>query len=282
MKSTTFALASLLSTAVFAHGHQHADKHAKRDVVWVTDYDYVTEIVGETTTIWVTSSGGSGGKPTTVTSTMDSASPSASASAAQFFQPSSAASVQSSAAAQAPSSESASSSATSSAAPASSAESSSPTQAAPSTFATSTSAAASSAAPSSTVQSSSATTSSSAAASSTASSSSSSGECTEGSPCAGDITYYDTGLGACGETNANTDHVIALPHGLMGTQSNGNPYCGRTVSITCESTGKTATATVVDKCMGCDGYSIDLSPAVFDELADESVGRTTATWYFTD
>jgi hypothetical protein len=68
----------------------------------------------------------------------------------------------------------------------------------------------------------------------------------------------------------------------MGEQSNGNPYCGRTISITCDATGKSTTATVVDKCMGCMGYSIDLSPGAFDELDSESVGRTTAHWYFTN
>lgn len=66
----------------------------------------------------------------------------------------------------------------------------------------------------------------------------------------------------------------------MGTQSNGNPYCGKTITIQCKATGKKTTATVVDKCMGCTGYSIDLSNAAFLELDDLSVGRTTADWWF--
>lgn len=37
--------------------------------------------------------------------------------------------------------------------------------------------------------------------------------------------------------------------GMMGGQSNGNPFCGREVAITLD--GKTATGKVVDKCMGC-------------------------------
>lgn len=36
---------------------------------------------------------------------------------------------------------------------------------------------------------------------------------------------------------------------MMGEISNGNPFCGRKVSITAN--GKTVTATAVDKCMGC-------------------------------
>lgn len=108
-----------------------------------------------------------------------------------------------------------------------------------------------------------------------------SNECSSDSPCKGDITYYQAGLGACGFTNdRDIQNVVALPHGLMGTKSNGNPYCGKTVTITCLATGKTTTATVVDKCMGCDGFSIDLSNAAFLDLDDLAVGRTSASWYF--
>jgi rare lipoprotein A (peptidoglycan hydrolase) len=66
----------------------------------------------------------------------------------------------------------------------------------------------------------------------------------------------------------------------MGPLSNDNPYCGKTITITCTATGKTTTAVVVDKCMGCTGYAIDLSNAAFDELDSEAVGRTPGTWYF--
>ncbi|OBT76411.1 hypothetical protein VF21_03665 [Pseudogymnoascus sp. 05NY08] len=109
---------------------------------------------------------------------------------------------------------------------------------------------------------------------------SSNGECTSGSPCSGDITFYQAGLGACGETtNGATEKVVALPHEFMGTQSNGNPFCGKTVTINYK--GATVQATVVDKCMGCVGRDLDLSTAAFDGLGiAESVGRTQADWYF--
>jgi hypothetical protein len=68
---------------------------------------------------------------------------------------------------------------------------------------------------------------------------------------------------------------------MMGLESNNNPYCGKTIAITCIATGKSTTATVVDKCMGCDGFSIDLSNAAFLDLDDLAIGRTKATWYFT-
>ena len=278
MKSAIFT-ASLLASAALAHQHQHARHHNKRqnDVVWVTDYDYVTEIVGLTTTYWV-----SAGEEVTATYHQNpTLSPPASTSdaAPQFFQSSSAA------AAPAPQSTT-----TVAAAPApvvtSSAAPPPPPPATTTTTTTTTSVPPPPPAPTTLVTSTTSAAPPPPASSSTAPSSgggsSSGGQCSEGSPCSGDITYYDTGLGACGITSTDDQNVVALPYEFMGTQSNGNPYCGRTIAITCDTTGKTSTATVVDKCMGCTGMSIDLSPAVFNELASESVGRTTASWYFTD
>jgi len=73
--------------------------------------------------------------------------------------------------------------------------------------------------------------------------------------------------------------VIALSALLMGTVSNGNPYCGKTVTIM--SGGNSIKATVVDKCPVCSEYSIDLSNKAFLGLGyDLGVGRTNATWYF--
>ncbi|KAI9054130.1 hypothetical protein LZ554_001301 [Drepanopeziza brunnea f. sp. 'monogermtubi'] len=105
------------------------------------------------------------------------------------------------------------------------------------------------------------------------------GDCSSGSPCKGDITYYEAGLGACGFTHdGNVDKVIALPHEMMGYQSNGNPFCGKTVTI--KLGDKTVQAEVVDKCMGCKDRAIDLSIAAFKELADMAIGRTQAVWWF--
>lgn len=64
-----------------------------------------------------------------------------------------------------------------------------------------------------------------------------------------------------------------MPHGIMTSND-----CGKTVTI--EYGGKTATATVVDKCMGCDASSIDMSRHLFGELADLGAGRLTGVkWY---
>ncbi|KAJ5875664.1 Allergen Asp f 7 [Penicillium subrubescens] len=130
---------------------------------------------------------------------------------------------------------------------------------------------------------------SSAAPSSTSSASSSSssstssgytGSCSEGSPCTGDITYYDTATtssnpSSCGTTNdGTTELVLALPHGIM---TDGD--CGKSVTIT--HNGVSKTGTVVDKCMGCDNNSVDLSRAFFEALAGSlDAGRIAGVeWY---
>ncbi|KAI1303499.1 RlpA-like double-psi beta-barrel-protein domain-containing protein-containing protein [Xylaria venustula] len=88
----------------------------------------------------------------------------------------------------------------------------------------------------------------------------------------GDITYYQPGLGACGETSTDSEAVVAL----STSQYDGN--CGKTMTITKD--GKTAKAKVVDKCVSCASGSIDVSSTVFQSLVDLSVGRTTVTWSF--
>ncbi|CAI7600721.1 unnamed protein product, partial [Penicillium discolor] len=105
------------------------------------------------------------------------------------------------------------------------------------------------------------------------------GVCSEGSPCDGDITFYDTATtstnpSSCGTTNDGTvENVLALPHGIM-TDSD----CGKTVTITYK--GQTATGIVVDKCMGCDNGSVDLSRHLFGQLAPMDKGRVDgAKWY---
>jgi hypothetical protein len=113
-------------------------------------------------------------------------------------------------------------------------------------------------------------------------SSSSGGPC-EGpsSGCSGDVTHWDGGLGACGwNVNTASDMQIALPHELMGTQSNGNPYCGRSLTIK-KPSGGTVQATVGDKCMGCEGDSIDLTNALFQAVVPGGDGRVSGVeWYF--
>ena len=68
---------------------------------------------------------------------------------------------------------------------------------------------------------------------------------------------------------------------MMGTQSNGNPYCGRMAKITLN--GNSVTGKLVDKCGACVGQSIDLSDHLFATLgASTTTGRYhDVEWSFT-
>ncbi|EFQ98836.1 hypothetical protein MGYG_01851 [Nannizzia gypsea CBS 118893] len=106
------------------------------------------------------------------------------------------------------------------------------------------------------------------------------GPCGAGSPCLGEITFYDGGLGACGTNiDTNGEDAIALPIDLMGPLSNTNPYCGMQVQISYK--GKTATATVKDKCAGCTGNNIDMTRFLFYKFGVEADGRIhDVEWHF--
>lgn len=98
----------------------------------------------------------------------------------------------------------------------------------------------------------------------------------------GDLTYYAVGMGSCGVDDSgkdNSENIVAISSDLMGTQSNGNPMCGKTITIFAN--GKSTTATVRDKCPGCKYGSIDVSEKVFLALfGDLGVGRGSVTWSF--
>lgn len=105
------------------------------------------------------------------------------------------------------------------------------------------------------------------------------GACSKGSPCTGEITFYDTATSesapsSCGTTNdGHSENVLALPQGIM---QDGD--CGKTVTV--KYGGTTTTGTVVDKCMGCDNSSIDLSRHFFKDLASLSEGRISGVeWW---
>lgn len=106
-----------------------------------------------------------------------------------------------------------------------------------------------------------------------------SGLCSQNNPCIGDLTYFDTATessspSACGTVNdGEKEFLLALSHDIMTPAD-----CGRMVHI--KYNGITHTGVVVDKCMGCDNTSIDLSRALFQEFATLKEGRLApATWY---
>lgn len=107
----------------------------------------------------------------------------------------------------------------------------------------------------------------------------SSNSCTKGQPCKGQVTFYDTATSsgapsACGTTNdGESESVIALPHSFMTDAD-----CGKMATV--KYGGITKTGKVVDKCMGCDATSIDLSRHFFSELAAFIEGRLFGVEWF--
>lgn len=102
----------------------------------------------------------------------------------------------------------------------------------------------------------------------------------------GDGTFFDTGLGACGQTTSNTDLIAAVSMelydsfpGYSGGNPNNNPICGKKVKANYN--GKSVIVTVVDRCVGCACGALDFSPAAFEQLADFDEGRIHGvTWSF--
>ncbi|KIM91727.1 hypothetical protein PILCRDRAFT_138065 [Piloderma croceum F 1598] len=93
----------------------------------------------------------------------------------------------------------------------------------------------------------------------------------------GIATYFDVGLGACGHTDTNADHIVAL--GLKHYRGN----CNKMIHITNTKNGKTATAKVRDLCESCGlgaGTNIDLAPSVFSSIGAMVLGELDVQWYF--
>lgn len=93
------------------------------------------------------------------------------------------------------------------------------------------------------------------------------------------FTWYDVGLGACGQTNVPGDFIVALTHLQFGS---GYPAEVCFSSITIEVDGKQAQATIMDECMGCPYGGLDFSKGLFEYFAPTSVGVLTGNWWFND
>ncbi|EHK18420.1 expansin-like protein [Trichoderma virens Gv29-8] len=91
----------------------------------------------------------------------------------------------------------------------------------------------------------------------------------------GDITFYNTGLGACGFFNNDEEYVVAVSAALFDSQS----VCGRSISVNFN--GRSVNAQVVDRCAGCAFGDVDLSPRAFSDLTGSlDAGRVQGSWDF--
>lgn len=99
----------------------------------------------------------------------------------------------------------------------------------------------------------------------------------------GEITYYDTGVGACGISSAGTEAVAAVSMLLYdqyvpGGNPNACTLCGKYITIQTKSQGPYKVK-IVDRCVGCKINDIDLSRTAFDFATDKADGRAyDMTW----
>ncbi|KAG9072663.1 hypothetical protein KI688_000435 [Linnemannia hyalina] len=98
----------------------------------------------------------------------------------------------------------------------------------------------------------------------------------QGSAFSGRGTWFTDTVGSCGTPFDTHDLIVAMNEAQMG----GTSMCGKSVRVT--SGGKTVTARVTDTCPSqyCNSGSLDLSQAVFSQLAPLSTGVIPITWVF--
>ncbi|KAL8735384.1 MAG: hypothetical protein Q9166_000929 [cf. Caloplaca sp. 2 TL-2023] len=98
----------------------------------------------------------------------------------------------------------------------------------------------------------------------------------------GEMTHYTpsndpNAPGSCGPDHLATegDMVVALHNDVMqnGANPNTNPKCGSKIGIWNPYTQTKHEATIVDTCGGCKTYDIDVSPALFQQVAPNGDGR---------
>ncbi|KAF7314871.1 hypothetical protein MIND_00000800 [Mycena indigotica] len=95
------------------------------------------------------------------------------------------------------------------------------------------------------------------------------------------MTNYFAGedQGACGAWHQDSEFVVALSH----QNFNNGQYCNKQVTISYN--GKTGTGIIVDECMGCPEWGLDLSQSFFGHFVggqqnNNLVGVIQAEWSF--
>jgi len=89
-------------------------------------------------------------------------------------------------------------------------------------------------------------------------------------------TWFYPGLGACGFTDTSSDPIVAISSQRWANGVN----CNQWMMITNTANGKTAYGRTRDECPSCGADSIDMSPALFQQLGSLSTGVLQVTWDF--
>ncbi|KAJ4485239.1 RlpA-like double-psi beta-barrel-protein domain-containing protein-containing protein [Lentinula aciculospora] len=116
-----------------------------------------------------------------------------------------------------------------------------------------------------------------------------------GATYSGSGTWFEIGLGACGQTQTDEDPVVAIAASTFDSfpgataNPNENPICNKNITLYCKPSAivvadqdKSVTATITDRCAGCAGPNdVDMSPYIFEQLlGDLGIGRADITWTF--
>ncbi|KAI0010094.1 hypothetical protein F4779DRAFT_328386 [Xylariaceae sp. FL0662B] len=106
----------------------------------------------------------------------------------------------------------------------------------------------------------------------------------------GDLTYYEPSLGACGVQSDGGQAIVSISHLVFdaagadaGDDPNDNPLCGMKIRVMrdfveAQAGNHSVDVTVVDRCVGCEATDLDLSLAVFTQLAPQDSGRVVGSW----
>ncbi|CAG8572351.1 6104_t:CDS:1 [Ambispora gerdemannii] len=99
----------------------------------------------------------------------------------------------------------------------------------------------------------------------------------------GQGTYYNPGLGACGQYDDDNSAIVALAAPDFDAETpNGNPnrnrLCNRYIRIYYNN--RSVEGMVRDRCPECSSGDVDMSPAMFDNLANRNLGRISISWQF--
>lgn len=94
--------------------------------------------------------------------------------------------------------------------------------------------------------------------------------------CIGDVTWYETGMGACGLVSGSDDPIVAVSTEVFDPKTpagnpNKNPLCGQKISISYND--QTFSATIIDRCVGCEEGDLDLSQGFFNSVTNNGDGR---------
>ncbi|KZT23541.1 hypothetical protein NEOLEDRAFT_1179989 [Neolentinus lepideus HHB14362 ss-1] len=92
----------------------------------------------------------------------------------------------------------------------------------------------------------------------------------------GQGTWFNVGLGNCGEYNQDSDLIVALD---TATYNSGS-HCNKHITIVNTSNGKKAKAMVRDSCPSCGTGSIDMSPSLFEHFDSLDTGVISVEWWF--